>query len=78
MAVQTRLWRELPYTQAILRTWGDTRTSLLAILDGRQLGAPLPFVAHCNCIGFLYSVSPGYRPHLPLSTKRGLVLLPSV
>src|SRR5262249_8849135 len=26
-----------------------------------------PFVAHGNCIGFLYSARPGYRPHLPLS-----------
>ena len=39
-------------------------------LDGRHLSATLPFVAHCNCIGFLYSARPGYRPHLLLSTKR--------
>jgi hypothetical protein len=41
-----------------------------AILNGRHLSATLPFVAHCNCIGFLYGARLGYRPHLPLSTKR--------
>jgi carbonic anhydrase len=35
-----------------------------------HLRATLPFVAHYNCIGFLYSARPGYRPHCPLSTKR--------
>jgi hypothetical protein len=32
------------------------------------VGQQYPFVAHCNCIEFLYSARLGYRPHLPLST----------
>ena len=65
MAAQTRLWRELPYTQA-MRGHGETRERRSwAILDGRHRSATLPFVAHYNCIGFLYSARPGYRPHLP-------------
>ena len=72
MAAHTRLWRELPYTQA-MRGHGETRERRSwAILDSRHLGVTLPFVAHCNCIGFLYSARPGYRPHVPLSTKRAL------
>ena len=50
------------------RTWGDTRTSPLGNLGRRHLHVTLPFVAHCNCIGYLYNTRPGYRPHLPLST----------
>ena len=72
MAAQTRLWRELPYTPA-MRGHGETREHRSwAIVDGRHLRAPLPFVAHGNCIGFLYSARPSYRPHLPLSTKRAV------
>ena len=68
MAAQTRLWRMLPYTQA-MRGQEETRAHRSwAILDGRHLSATLPFVAHCNCIGFLDSARPGYRPHLLLST----------
>jgi len=70
MAAQTRLWRELPYTQATLGTEETRECRSGAILDGRHLRATLPFVAHCNCIGFLDSARPGYRPHFPLSTKR--------
>src|SRR5215475_6203635 len=71
MAAQTRLWRELPYTQATLGPEETRECRSGAILDGRHLRATFPFVAHCNCIGFLDSARPGYRPHLPLSTKRG-------
>jgi len=68
MAAQTRLWRELPYTQAI-RGHRETRERRAwAILDSRHPGVTLPIVAHGNCIGFLYSAKPGYRPPLPLST----------
>jgi hypothetical protein len=56
------------HTQAMLGH-GETRERRSwAILDGRHLGATLPFVAHCNCIGFLYSARPGYRLHPHLST----------
>ena len=69
MAAQTRLWRELPYTQATLGTEETRECRSGAILDGRHLRATLPFVAHGNCIGFLDSARPGYRPHSPFSTK---------
>src|SRR5215510_14512702 len=66
----------MPYTAPhipALLGHGETREHRSwAILDGRHLSAALPFVAHCNCIGFLYSARPGYRPHFPLSTKRAL------
>src|SRR5215467_6125913 len=70
MAAQTRLWHELPYTRA-MRGHRETREHRFwAILDGRQLSAPLPFVAHCHCSGCLYRARPGYRPHRPLATER--------
>src|SRR5262245_41801370 len=63
-----------PHTPAMLGH-GETRERRSwAILDCRHRSATLPFVAHCHCIGFLYSARPGYRPHLPLSTKRAITV----
>jgi len=62
-----------PRPRRIPKPWGHGETRARrswAILDGRHLSATLPFVAHGNCIGFLYSARPGYRPHLPYRLSR--------